>query len=229
MVSACSANKKTGPIPTVSRPKRTCPSECPFNRPEYAGICYADDPKGRQSIFSMVEDRQERPGILGIMDLVAEASRFAPAIRFNVSGDYFLDDEIDHEYIAQTNTLAKARPWIPISYTHGWQRLQPSMFDYVVRASCQTREELEAAHAAGWWTALADPGPDDPNTLITTPPTKVDGRPVIQCPKTTGKARSCAECRLCGREAAVIAFPIHGTKRRKGRELVNALREEQAA
>ncbi len=95
------------------------------------------------------------------------------------------------------------------SYTHAWRDLDPKQFDYVVRASCETPEEVLEARALGWEAVLvvAEGSP-----VIGT---KIGDRQVVQCPATNGKAANCENCRLCGRNAAVVAFPVHGAKKKK--------------
>ncbi len=217
MISLKSNNAKTGPIPTISRPQETCPNDCPL----MGAGCYGENSGfgGRPSIFKMVSKSVPK---ISLRDIALKARAAAPAIRFNVVGDYLkADGTPDEAYISDTNFIATARKWVAISYTHAWRRLRPDMFDYVVRASCQSREELSEAHARGWWTVVVDPGPDDPDTLIGT---KIDGRMVVQCPATNGKVDSCADCRLCGREAAIVAFPVHGARKRTALNVVQNLR-----
>lgn len=224
LISLMSQNIKTGPIPTVSRPQSTCAPLCPL----LGKGCYGENRRsgGAPSIFDQA-DRAKYKFPLRMLAQMAPA-KWAPAIRFNVVGDYFTEDGTpDQEYIDDTNFLAQANDWVPISYTHGWRMLQPSMFKYVVRASTQSREELEEAHAAGWWTVVVDPGPDDPDTLIGQ---VIDGRKVVQCPATNGGAANCADCRLCGREAAIVAFPVHGARKGLVARVVDGIRraDEQA-
>jgi hypothetical protein len=221
MISLKSGNHKTGPIPTISRPQTSCPNTCPLIN---AG-CYGENAgaMGRPSIFKMVGKAVQK---ISVRDIALRAPKAAPAIRFNVVGDYFNEDGTpDTEYIADTNFVAKARKWVAISYTHGWKRLVPSMFDYVVRASCQSREELQDAHARGWWTVVVDPGPEHPDTLIGQ---TIDGRKVVQCPATNHENISCADCRLCGREAAIVAFPVHGARKNRALNVVQDLRGANA-
>jgi hypothetical protein len=222
LISLQSLNIKTGPIPTISRPQTTCPDDCPAMNMG----CYGENngAGGRPSQFAMVAKAAFKFSIRLIAEMAP--AKWAPAIRFNVVGDYFREDGTpDLEYIADTNYLAKARPWVPISYTHGWRRLRPDMFDYVVRASTETREGLEEAIDAGWRTTLIDPGPEDPNTLIGQ---RVRGQLVIQCPATNGKAKNCADCRLCGRDLPiVVAFPGHGQRKGLINRMVDMYRNAQ--
>lgn len=221
-VVARSHNHKLGPIPATSRGQSTCPRDCPM----YGQGCYAENRNGRPSPFDMVEKSlagtPKRRLTMG--DLVRRQWRkVPPAIRFNVSGDYLTPlGTPDHAYIAETNDLATSQPWVAWGYTHAWRRMVPSLFRYIVRASTETPEDIAAAVAAGWRTVVVDLPADDPETLIDT---VVAGQRVIQCPVTNGKAASCADCRLCGRDLPiVIAFPVHGSRRGKAAAAIRAKR-----
>lgn len=206
LVVTRSENRKLGPIPTTMRPQATCPIECPL----MGNGCYAENKtwNGSPSLFERTE-LSTNPTTLET--LRARNWRKPPrAIRFNVTGDFFrADGTPDTEYIAETNATATSRDWVAWSYTHGWRKLDPTAFDYVVRASCETPAEVEEAQAAGWHTALVV---DDRNPQMVG--TKIGGQQVVQCPATNGKAASCDDCRLCGRRTAIIAFPTHGSRRR---------------
>lgn len=212
-----SSNAKIGPIPQTSRPQVTCPTDCPLMN----SGCYGENRPGRPSIFDMVE---KSANLTAVDAIATDAPKSAPAVRFNVVGDYLNDDGTpDTDYIEATNRVATSRPWVAIAYTHAWRTLSPDMFDYTVRASCQSEDEVREAHAAGWATVVVDPGPDAPDTLIGS---IIDERTVVQCPVTTGRANSCAECRLCGRDAAVVAFPVHGSARKRAAEAIREVRGE---
>lgn len=220
VVSLKSANAKTGPMVTIGRPQITCPKYCPW----YTKGCYGLNRShgGRPSMFAQAESAVKKFDILDIPKL---APRWSPGVRFNSVGDYLKEDGTpDLLYIAKTNTIAKARNWLAIAYTHAWEQMDPSWFTYVVRASCQTREEIERAEAAGWATAVVDPGPDDPSTLIGQ---WIAGKKVIQCPATFKESNvTCASCGLCGkRTKSIIAFPAHGQQRTA---VKNALKEMRA-
>lgn len=221
LVTLKSQNQKTGPIPTISRPQVTCPNDCPL----MGAGCYGENNTfgGAPSMFTRAERAVQK---FSIRDIALRAKPGTPAVRVNVVGDYLNEKgKPDLEYIADTNFIAKARDWVMIAYTHAWKRMKPDMFDYVVRASCQSEAELKEAHAAGWWTVVVDPGPEHPDTLIGK---TIDGRKVVQCPATNGKAANCAECRLCGREAAIVAFPTHGTQKKKAAQAVDSIRRMDA-
>jgi len=158
-------------------------------------------------------------------DLITRRWQKLPrGIRIGVVGDFLTPAGTpDHGFIEETNELATAKPWVAWGYTHAWRRLKRAMFKYVVRASVQSKEEAEQAIAAGWRVAIVDPGPKEPDTLIGT---KIAGQLVLQCPVTTGKAKSCEDCLLCGRDIpTIIAFPVHGSKKKRAAEAVRRIRE----
>ena len=59
--------------------------------------------------------------------------------------------------------------------------------------------------------------PTDQLTNTVTP----EGKAVVICPAVTGKAKSCATCKLCAfpNRQSIIGFPAHGNSKRKA-ELV---------
>jgi hypothetical protein len=188
--------------------------------------CYGEIKPGRPSIFDMVDSSIAKASSarLSMRDLATRKWKTIPrGIRFGVVGDFLkADGTPDEEYIEQTNETATALPWVAWGYTHAWRRLKASVFRYVVRASAQSKEEVEQAIAAGWRTVIVDPGPDAPDTLIGT---KIAGQRVVQCPVTTGKTDSCESCLLCGRDVpVVIAFPVHGVQKKKAAQAVRFVR-----
>ena len=189
--------------------------------------CYGEIKPGRPSIFDMVDKSlaQKRDNRLSMRDLVTRKWKKVPkAVRIGTVGDYLTPIQTpDMAYIEETNMLAAAHPWVVWGYTHAWRRLKASMFKYIVRASVQSRAEAEEAIAAGWRTAIVDPGPNEPDTLIGK---EIAGQKVIQCPVTTGKSASCEDCRLCGRDLPiVIAFPVHGVQKKRAAAAVRKIRE----
>ena len=224
---ASSDNKKIGHIPAIARPQWSCPTDCPLMNMG----CYGEVKPGRPSIFDMVDASlaKAKPNRLTMRDLINRRWKKVPrAIRIGTVGDYLTAQGLpDTEYIEETNELATAKPWVVWGYTHAWRRLKASVFRYVVRASVQSRAEAEEAIAAGWRTAIVDPGPNEPDTLIGS---TISGQKVIQCPVTTGKSASCEECRLCGRDLPiVIAFPVHGTSKKKAALAVRQVRNTEVA
>jgi hypothetical protein len=219
VVSLKSANQKTGPMVTVGRPQITCPEYCPwFNKGCY-GLNRSHG--GRPSMFQQVS--QAKP--FDILDIPRLAPKNSPGVRWNSVGDYLTKDKTpDFDYISKSNIVATSRDWMNIAYTHAWKQLEPSWFDYVVRASCQTREEIEEAEALGWSTAVVDTGPGDPDTLIGQ---DIAGKRVVQCPATLPESKvTCSSCGLCGkRTRSIIAFPAHGQQRTA---VKNALKEMRA-
>lgn len=221
--TAKSSNHKTGPIPTISRPQWSCPSDCPL----MDSGCYGEVKPGRPSIFEMVEKSVESgTNRLSMKDLATRKWKKIPkGIRFGVVGDFLKADQTpDLEYIAETNETATALPWKAWGYTHAWRKLSATMFSYVVRASVQSQREAEIAIAQGWRTAIVDPGPSAPDTLIGS---TIAGQKVVQCPATNGKTESCETCLLCARDLPiVIAFPVHGTGQKKAAAAVRKVRAD---
>lgn len=212
-----SSNKKTGPIPVTYRTLDTCPTECAFH-PSKKGGCYAT---GR--LFGLAEKHGKADSDA---EILAELVRFTPprsAIRFNVTGDVVLDDDVDFDHIEWLNDFARQRPDAkPILYSHAWRRLDPGWFDFPVNASCETVEDVRKARALGWQTVITVPYDDDP--LLGTP---IDDSMVVRCPAEYRTGVDCATCQLCAKDrSSTVAFTTHGASARRARSTLDELRGE---
>jgi len=98
------------------------------------------------------------------------------------------------------------------TYTHAWQTVSRASWGNVsVLASCQTLEEVHAAEARGFATAL-----------VVTHHEKETAYPIdadhkgLPCPQQTGRCASCCDCGLCHKadkllaNKIVILFALHG-------------------
>lgn len=110
-------------------------------------------------------------------------------IRHHVSGDAFMEDELDRRYLAGLfmGHLVRddLRGW---TYTHGWERFErPINLDSLtINASCDTPEEAARAYREGWPVTV----------VIEEPVDEIDGINVVVCPYETHGV-TCAECMLC--------------------------------
>jgi hypothetical protein len=188
-----SGNAKTGPMAATYRQQASCPTSCPFlNNGCYAG--------GRIFAISTKYGNHDLDALRALA-----TSPLPNGIRFNVSGDFLTDDgRPDLDYIAACNEVAIAHPGkAKIAYTHAWRILDPSMFAFVVNASCESVEDVEEAVAAGWQAVMVN-GVDG---------TMIGDKPVMTCLAQTQDI-SCAECKLCSngvRTRPVVSFIPHGS------------------
>lgn len=106
------------------------------------------------------------------------------------------------------------RPTVFLAYTHAWRLLRPDLFEYVVRASCDTLLDVAQATAAGWPAVLVVPEGDPENVIGS------DVGPVrmVPCVNQLASARQCNVCKLCARDTAgrsAVVFEAHGSGRRR--------------
>lgn len=215
-----SKNAKTGPVAlATSRTHGSCPITCPL----WGMGCYAENRgvRGRPDLFAMAEKGTIlEDDYTPLIEALEKLSRWS-VVRFNVAGDYLLEDgSPDMGYIEATN---HARGDV-LSYTHAWRELDPKWFDDKARpnASCDTFTDVVQAREAGWSTVIVDPGEMYPQG------SSIEGSTCVTCPFETPSKRQCIDCRLCSRtnRPSTVVFPVHGSRRRKAAE---ALQEVIAA
>ena len=97
-----------------------------------------------------------------------------------------------------------------------------------VLASCETRQDVRQAHAAGYASAVVAPLAEA--EAYVTRKRMSDGTRYLWCPEQSGRARDCVSCRLCFddqrllRERTAIVFAAHGAGSRK---VLNVIREKR--
>lgn len=230
MISAKSDNKKTGPMPTISRSiEATCPRSCPLISKSLGGngACYAST-----RINGVTKKFQAD------MTIDQAIARLKPAqrpnavkgnprrlIRDRVVGDIMSDPasgatDIDVDYllsvadVAAQSVDAEGRPMVAYGYTHAWQYMSTDDVQrvadsgYVLNASCDTREDIELAVMLGMPTVIASDDIVEGEIIA--------GRRTITCPAQTRpgedgpRAASCAACGLCAKTRAVtVRFLMH--------------------
>lgn len=199
-----SRNSKTGPVAATYRGVgQTCPSEC---RMLQSGGCYAlGGHVAMQQRRAQGESFDVKAWLLALP--------YSAAVRHLVSGDLFLNDEPDADYIQGMVSGHAARPdlrgW---TYTHGWRRLLPMAVNrpgICVNASCETDDDVAQALAAGWPVV---------RVVESDAPQLVDNGTHMTrvCPQQTHGVQ-CSVCMLCAKpertmrgKPLVIAFRAHG-------------------
>ncbi len=207
--TAKSRNPKTGPIAVTTSEQKTCPSACPLKN---AG-CYADG-----GPLAIVWRRVSETG-MNLDELCKGIAKVKPGAiwRHNQAGDLAhknqLIDRRALSAIVKANTGRRG-----FTYTH--HKMGKQNRDAVARANRDGftinlsannpahADELAAHGIAPVVTVL----PVDASENSLTP----GGRKITICPAITGKAKNCAECKLCavvGRKT-IIGFPAHGMRKR---------------
>jgi hypothetical protein len=127
-------------------------------------------------------------------------------LRLHVVGDCPTDDaaRIVSDAAERYTARGGGRAW---TYTHAWRDVVRASWQSVsVRASCETADDVRAAHARGYDAAIVVDSHKSDRAY------DVDGIRVVPCPEQT-RGRSCADCGLCMRPGTTIAFAVHGARK----------------
>jgi hypothetical protein len=212
-----SSNVKTGPIPTTTSDRATCPTTCPF----YDKGCYAKS--GPQAIHWGKVSAGERGHEWGqFMTLIRKLQR-GQLWRHNVSGDLpHVDGTINGEQVAQLVDANRGRKGY--TYTHHvLNEVNLGVIKYAnaagftVNVSTESVEVADQVMSEHGIPAVAVVPSDNVQRFYKTS----SGRKVITCPATIHENVTCATCGLCQQadREFVIAFPAHGT----AKKTVNAI------
>lgn len=202
-----SANRKTGPIPTTSTERASCPPSCPHYRMD----CYAED------FFTRLHwNKLDQRGLS--LDQLTRAINTLPKgqlWRHNVAGDLPGEGEtIDAAALGEIVRANRGRRGF--TYTH---KKSPEAIRWVRAANEWGFTVNLSADDAGEADQLAAHGlpvvcivPMDTPKRSTTP----EGREILICPAQTVEHMTCALCGLCQRtdRRQIIGFRAHGTRAR---------------
>jgi hypothetical protein len=214
-----SSNAKTGPIPTTTSDRQTCPSTCPF----YDKGCYAKS--GPQALHWRKVSTGERGYIWEeFLGKVRNLKR-GQLWRHNVSGDLPHDGNgiIDGDKVAQLVISNKGRKGYTYTHhilnDHNIQILQDANTKgFTINASCESVDDADRVMSDHNIPAVAVVPSDKTDRFYTTS----SGRKVITCPATIHENVNCSTCGLCQQSDRqfVIAFPAHGTAKKTVNEIV---------
>lgn len=218
-VSITFGNKKTGAIPTLSRPMDTCPKSCPFLPDEDGnGGCYAT---GRIAYFAKTKSRDwsQDEATKHILDNVRRA---ATIMRDRPVGDVANQDQtIDWDYLLEIAILGVNTGLIPFGFTHTWKWFTREDVErllatgYVMNASCETVEEVAQAIDLGFPAVITSDSVKDGDVI--------NGKRVVTCLEQS-HGITCMDCKLCAKanRPTIPRFLIHGTATNKARRAVAA-------
>jgi len=218
---ARSMNAKIGDAATTYAEQRSCPTSCRFFD---GGGCYAEQgrlgfsvtaPLNRAAamIAATPEDiaRAEAAQIDG---LKVKAKR---PLRLHTLGDC-KTDEAAQIVSAAAGRYVEREGGPAWTYTHAWHEVDVTSWGEVnVLASCETPEDVEAAHERGYPTAIVVEEFADKKRY------EADGVNILPCPAQTKEGVTCASCKLCFnaprlfKDRLTIAFEVHGTEDGKRR------------
>ena len=207
-----SSNRKTGPIPTTTTEKSSCPDTCPFKEKG----CYAKG--GPQNIHWSAISRHERgykwDEFLGLIRKINRGQLW----RHNVSGDLPHSEGVINrdEVIDLVNANRGRRGY---TYTHHVLNneniaiLQEANNNgFTVNASCESVDVADDVMSTHNIPAVAVVPSTESRRFFTT----TNGRKVIVCPATLHDNVSCSTCGICANanRSAVVAFPAHGNAKK---------------
>ena len=219
-----SSNKKTGPLPTSTTERASCPTTCKF----YNKGCYAAS--GPQNLHWQKISKPDKDGNRRGTDFLSfcNSIRKLPKgqlWRHNVSGDLphvlgYIDESLVNELV-RANRGRKG-----YTYTHhqlGKDNLkillEANKRGFTINASTESLQQADAAMNKGL-PAVVVVDSSKPCPKVTP-----EGRRVMQCPATKeGSTVQCATCGLCaiGERRCVVAFPSHGNSKKHVNQLLEA-------
>ena len=205
-----SKNKKLGiGVSATYSAQQSCPNSCAFKPVNgVAQGCYAN--------YSTVAFTSRKLNAAGrdanAMDVAlcesAAIDRLSGRfpLRLHVVGDA-PDDACSTVINSAARRFSKKHDQPVWGYSHAWQAVSATTWpDVAMRASCETPQQLDEAHALGWESVLVvDRHPEDGKSWKLP-----SGRKVVPCPEQT-RSRSCVDCRLCwSTKGITISFAVHG-------------------
>lgn len=214
-----SGNRKLGKSSTTYAAQASCPTDCVFlNAGCYAergfvGIHLRNLNNHAVEVSATTQDVAEAEAkAIDEMDVV-----MGRPLRLHTVGDCATDEAARTVSAAAERYIAKGggRVW---SYTHAWRIVNRESWGAVsILASCETPEDVAAAHKRGYATSIVIEEFEGKRRYET------NGIEIIPCPAQTKKGVGCSDCKLCfddqrlKGEEYTIGFAIHGdlvTKRR---------------
>lgn len=217
-LTAVSSNAKTGPIPTSTSDRATCPTTCPF----YNKGCYAKS--GPQAIhWSKVSNAERGVTYDQFVEQVRKIQR-GQLWRHNVSGDLQHNDgNIDYLKLRKLIMANKGRKGFTYSHhvlnEHNVICLQNANgMGFTVNASCESVDDADRVMTEHQIPAVAVIPSTESRRFFNTS----SGRKVIVCPATIHENVTCSTCGLCQKadREFVIAFPAHGVAKKTVNEIV---------
>lgn len=216
-----SDNDKIGPVSCTWTAQISCPPSCPH----MGAGCYAESGMAGFTTARLNKAAREfatlSPAAIALIEAAGiDTLTGRRDLRLHVVGDartnkaaQILSAAADR-YIARGAVKGKnVRVW---TYTHARDTRRDSWGRISVLRSCETMQQVRAAHAAGFAAAIVIP------EHVSDRAYKLDGEYTgIPCPEQTGRAANCQACGLCMQDGKlharknVIVFAAHGQGKRK--------------
>ena len=211
-----SSNAQLGPIPASTTEQRSCPATCPLKE-----VCYA------KFHFQGAHWRKvSETGLLWseFLSAVRKIAR-GQIWRHNVSGDLPSDAQgnIDIEDVRALLVANRGRR----GYTYTHHLLSDANLQiikeanskgFTISASCESVDVADSVMTEHGIPAVAVINSEEKRRFFTT----TNGRKVVVCPAKIHADVTCATCGICAnpRRSVVVAFPAHGTAKKKTNSIV---------
>jgi hypothetical protein len=213
-----SSNAKTGPIPTTTSERSSCPVTCAF----YDKGCYAKS--GPQALHWRKVSEGERG--LPWNEFVTAVRKIAKGQvwRHNVSGDLpHTFGDIDSSMVNSLVNANKGRRGYTYTHhvlnNHNVQVIRESNSNgFTINASTEDVEVADKIMSEHGIPAVAVVNSEESRRFFKTE----SGRKVVVCPATIHDNVTCATCGLCqvADREFVIAFPAHGVSKKTVNSIV---------
>jgi len=213
-----SSNIKTGPIPTSTTERASCPTTCAF----YDKGCYAKS--GPQAIHWRKVSNAERGVSWDEFTKLIRKIAKGQLWRHNVAGDLpHNDGNID--YLQLRKLIDANRGKKGYTYTHHVLNdhnviavQNCNALGFTVNASCESVDEADRVMTEYGIPAVAVVNSEKTDRFYKTE----SGRKVITCPATIHENVTCATCGLCqvADRDYILAFPAHGNAKKTVNQIV---------
>ena len=207
-----SSNTKTGPIPTTTSERSSCPVTCAF----FDKGCYAKS--GPQALhWRKVSEGERGVNWSEFVTLVRKIAR-GQVWRHNVSGDLpHTFGDIDSSMVDSLVNANKGRRGYTYTHhvlnDHNVQVIRDANANgFTINTSTEDVEVADKIMSQHGIPAVAVVNSEESRRFFKTE----SGRKVVVCPATIHENVTCATCGLCqvADREFIIAFPAHGTAKK---------------
>ncbi len=207
-----SQNGKIGRTSATYATQASCPRSCPFfGNGCYAEVAFCGITTRRLNAYASTLDLSPETIAETEAREIAALTGKLP-LRVHVVGDCRTDGAASLVGDAMVAHTAKHGQFA-WTYTHAWRDVaSESWHDASVLASCETGDDVRAASARGYATAIV---------VSEHPSNKVyafEGVKVLPCPGEVNDAVTCASCGLCGKATTLrergltVGFAAHSAR-----------------
>lgn len=205
-----SSNAKTGPIPTTTTERASCPPSCPLKGPK--GPCYAETGYYTRSNWDHVDSGKRDHGWRAVMDQIAKLPE-GQLWRHNVAGD--LPHSNGQIRSAELSTLIQANEGKRgFTYTH--HNINDAYNLREIKRAVEGGFTINVSHNSPQEALQADHGLPKV-TIVPSDYWATNGKregSIVRCPAEYREDVSCATCGLCQRadRKDIVGFTVHGAQ-----------------